>query len=144
MIVLDTNILISAIIKDSITRKILVESGLDFAYPEISLFELLKHKKYILGKSGYSEKEFENIINKLLGYICLVSLKIIELKLWEAKEVMKEIDVNDTVFLAAALALNKAQIWSDDKDFDRQNKVRIIKTNEMIKIFEKQSKLRGK
>ena len=45
-IVLDTNILISALIKDSITRKIIFESNSEFYYPETSLHELRKHKNF--------------------------------------------------------------------------------------------------
>ena len=68
MIVIDTNIIISALIKDSATRKIIVESSLQFAYPEPSLQEIMKYKNYILEKSGYSKSTFDSILNKLLEY----------------------------------------------------------------------------
>jgi len=137
MIILDTNILISALIRGSVTRRIIIESGFDFAYPEISMQELLRHKKYILEKSGYIEKEFEAIISKILEYINLVPMDIINPNLQEAKAIMKEIDVDDAVFLAAAIALDKAMIWSEDKDFERQHKVKTVKAADMIKFFER-------
>ena len=135
MIVIDTNIIISALIKDSITRKIIIESGLQFAYPEISLHEILKHRNYISKKSGYSKVKFETILNKLLDYINLVPLKLVKIKLDRAKKIMKNIDINDTIFLATALALGNASIWSDDTDFDGQKLVKVIKTKDIAKIF---------
>ena len=135
-IVLDTNILISALIKNSATRKIIIYSGLNFFYPEISFKEIIKHKEYILDKSGYSEKEFLIIINKLLEYINLISFELIRSKLKEAKEIMGKIGINDILFVASALALD-GNIWSEDKDFERQNNIKIIKTIDLIKQFEK-------
>ena len=139
MIVLDTNILIAALLKEGITRKIILESSLDLAYPEVSLQEIIKYRPYILEKSGYTAYEFETILNKLLEYITLVSLPLIEQKMNEAKKIMAHIDVNDVVFIAAALALDEAQIWSEDKDFERQKKIKIVKTSELIAKFHKGS-----
>ena len=86
MIDLDTNILISALIRNFITRKIIIESCLDFVYLE----EIL------------------------------IPLQILEPKIKEARDSMKYLDRKDTVFLAAALALEKATLWSDDKYFEKQ------------------------
>lgn len=137
MIVIDTNILISALIKDSITRKIIIESSFQFAYPEVSLNELLRYKEYILKKSGYNKEGFEIILNKLLSYINLIPLEVINTRINDAKKIMVLIDINDTIFLATALALDNAPIWSEDTDFDRQKKIKTIKTKDLIKIFEK-------
>ncbi len=46
--VIDTNILISALIRDSTTRKIIVKSGWEFYYPEISFHEVRKYKGLVL------------------------------------------------------------------------------------------------
>lgn len=137
MIVIDTNILIAALLKEGTTRKITIESALDFAYPEIALQEIIKYKNYILEKSRYTEREFETILNKLLEYITLVPLEIIKSKLKEAQAIMANIDVNDVVFIVTALTLDNATIWSDDRDFEKQQKIRILKTSELIARFQK-------
>ena len=80
-IVIDTNILISALIKDSITRKIIIQSGFRFYYPEISLMELKKYRDYIIKKSKISEKDFDVLLNKILEYIITIPEDIIKLKL---------------------------------------------------------------
>lgn len=136
MIVVDTNILISALIKDSITRRIIVNSNFNFAYPEISLQEIMRHKDYIIRKGEYKSEDFYIILNKLLEYITLIPLEVIISKLKEADKIMSKIDVNDTIFIAAALALN-ADIWSEDKDFDRQKNIKVLKTSDMIQKVNK-------
>lgn len=135
MIIIDTNIIISALIKDSITRKIIIESSLVLGYPEISLNEIVKYKKYIIDKSGIDTEKFNQILSKLLNYIQLIPLDIIRTKMEIAKNIMKDRDINDTVFLAATLAYENSLIWSDDKDFEKQDLVRVIKTRDLVKIF---------
>jgi len=137
IIVVDTNIIISAMIKDSVTRKVILQSGLNFVYPEISLKELNNHKQEILDKSGYDEKTFEVILNKLLEYINLVPLEIIKIKLQKSKEIMKNININDATFLATALVLKDSIIWSDDKDFEKQKLIKVLKTKGMLRLLEK-------
>lgn len=46
LFVIDTNIILSAFIKNSTTRKIIVESGWDFYYPEMSFHEIRKYKNF--------------------------------------------------------------------------------------------------
>ena len=45
---------------------------------------------------------------------------------------MEKIDPTDTIFIAAALSKNAA-IWSNDKDFQKQNKIDVFTTKDMIK-----------
>ncbi len=135
MIVIDTNILISAFIKNSVTRRILIESGVIFAYPEVALEELLHHKAMILKKGHYDEATFTIITNTLLQHIHLISLEIIQPHLPRARDIMESIDSTDAVFIATSFALDYIPLWSDDTDFDRQSVAPILKTRDMIKRF---------
>ena len=47
-------------------------------------------------------------------------------------DIMDRIDKNDTPFIAAALAAN-LPIWSDDKHFEKQNKIKIFKTKDLVR-----------
>lgn len=136
-IVLDTNVIMSALIKDSITREIIMKSGFDFYYPKISLRELEKHKDIVLEKSELSDYEYEDLFKKLFSYISLVSTEDVKTTLEEAGREMKDIDANDVVFLAAALSIKDSIIWSDDKHFERQTKAKVLKTDEIFELIEK-------
>jgi len=137
IIVLDTNILISALIRDSVTREIIMSSGLDFRLPELSMHEIRKHKTMILGKSGLPESAYENTLNKLMEYVLLIPTEEIKEMLDDAKKIMLHIDPNDVVFLAAAMAYPSAIIWSDDRHFERQKKVAVVKTEQLFRMFYK-------
>ena len=42
------------------------------------------------------------------------------------------IDKEDIIFIATALGIEDSVIWSDDRHFERQNKIKILKTKEII------------
>ena len=131
-IVLDVNVILSALIKDSTTRRLLLYSDLDFYFPQPSLNKIAKYKRVILSKSGLSDTAFQQILRSLLAHINLVSKQDIFSHWKAAKSIMAHIDQEDVVFIAAALHLG-ASIWSDDKDFEKQNKVKAFKTEDIAK-----------
>ncbi len=133
-VVIDTNILLSALIKDSVTRKIIIKYGLNFYYPEISFHEIQKYKNLVLKKSGMNEKEYKILLDCLFDHIILIPEKQIIQEIKKADKIIGNIDIDDVVFLACAIALN-ADIWSDDKDFKKQRKVDVFTTQEFMKRF---------
>ena len=134
-IVVDTNILISALIRNSTTRKIVIESDCKFYYPEMSLHEIRNYKALILDKSGMNEVEYDELLNRLLKYVTLITDEQIRSKLKNAEMELASIDTDDVVFLAAALTIDNCMIWSEDKDFEKQNRVKILKTRDMLKLL---------
>lgn len=137
IIVIDSNVLISALIRDSLTRRIIIGSGMNFVFPEISLNEIRKHEKLIREKSGLTENELDRLLVRILDYIVLVPIEVIKEHLSEAKSIMLDIDPKDVVFIAAALSFEDSIIWSDDKDFDEQDRIKVVKTKHFAKLFEK-------
>ena len=135
-VILDVNKIISALIKDSLARRIIKESGLDFYFPEPSFEKIKKYKNYIIEKAGIGEEEFFVLLGKLFLYINLISEREIR-KYWdEAKSVMEKIDFENVVFIAGALCFEDAVIWSEDKHFDKQNRIRVLKTKDMLKFLD--------
>ena len=131
-VILDVNVILSALIRDSTTRKIILNSQFDFYFPEHSLHKIRKYKSYILEKSGLSEEEYNKLMATLFKYIKLVPIEEIEKNWGEAKKIMEHIDPEDVVFIATALSMEDSVIWSDDGDFEKQDKVKVLKTKDMI------------
>ena len=131
-VILDVNIILSALIRDSTTRKIILNSEFDFYFPEPSLHKIRKYENYILEKSGLSEEEYDKILAILFKYIKLVPTEEIEKNWNKAKEIMEYIDSEDVVFIATALGLTDSVIWSDDGHFEKQDKVKVLKTEDMV------------
>jgi len=131
-LVVDTNIIISALIKrKGKTREMLLEENLDLYAPEYFLEEILNHKNIIKKKSKLSGTQLKGKILLLLENIDIVPKKEYEKQISKAKEFMEDIDPDDVYFLALALRLG-ADIWSNDEDFEKQNEVKRWKTSKLI------------
>jgi predicted nucleic acid-binding protein len=50
----------------------------------------------------------------------------------EARKIMDKIDPSDTPFMALALAVENDGIWSDDRHFLRQRRVKTWKTKDLL------------
>ena len=135
IITVDVNILLSALIKDTTTREIVVKSGQDFCFPENSLNKIRKYKNLILKKSGLSEFEFFVILHHLLQFVRLIPTEEILMNWNEARKIMEQIDPEDVIFIATALSQNNSIIWSDDKHFDKQDRIMNFKTKNMVNLF---------
>ena len=130
-LIVDSNILFAAIITNSTVRKILMHNPYEFLTVGFSEEEINKYKEEILKKSGLSNEEFEMLFDKLKQKLKMLDDQVINLKFEEAYEIMKNIDPKDSVFIAAALATN-SDIWSDDQHFQKQNKIKVWKTEDLI------------
>ena len=138
-IVIDSNILFSALIKDSITRKVILDYNGTFLFPEYIFEEMEKHKEELLKKSKMKSKDFNNLLSLLLGKVLIVPTNSLYKYKKQAYEIVKEIDPGDVLFIACALAYPQSFLWSDDKKLRRQSIVPILNTREMFYyIYRKQ------
>ncbi len=103
-VVLDTNILFSALIRDSATRRLILEYEGTFLFPEYIFYEAEKHKDEIFKKSGMGIDEFNKLLALILRKVNIIPSEVLEPYRQEAYEIMKNIDINDTLFVACALA----------------------------------------
>ena len=79
-----------------------------------------------------NEKELEELLDKIFSHIKIVSEENIKKHIAEANKLIGEIDINDVVFLATALCISDSFMWSDDKHFEKQDKVKVLKTKDMV------------
>jgi len=131
-IIIDSNILFSALIKDSITRKIILEYDGFFLFPEFIFEEMEKHKDKLFKKSGMSSMDFDRLLNLILKKVSIVPNEALYPYRKEALEIIEDIDPDDVIFIACALVHPDSTIWSDDKRLKNQTKVRIMNTKEMM------------
>ena len=131
-LVLDTNILIAALIKDSVTREILTHPDMDYLVPEFALQEIEANKDEIMQKSRLSTDRFQLLLAELKSNLCIVPENDIKHR-EEAEHIMNSIDPEDAVFVALALSTNNNGIWSEDKHFEKQHIVEVWKTKDLMK-----------
>ena len=133
-LIVDSNVVMSALIKDSITREIILRSGIEFFHPKIALKNLDKYRSLILEKSGLDGLEYEDLFKLILSKISLIDLENFIGYLEESNDLMRGIDIEDSPFIALALSFENDGIWSDDSHFKKQNKINIWTTKELLDI----------
>ena len=127
-VVIDTNRIIAALLKDNTTRNILLNNQFEFITPDHTLKELDKHKEELRNKIGLEIEEFDLLVSLMFEQIEIISES-------EYKEFFNEcyalIEIDDIPFLALALA-NKAPIWTHDAHFSRQSKARVLSNKDLL------------
>jgi len=130
-IIVDSNRIISALIKDGLTRKILISKNIDFYTIDYVIDEIRRYKDYIMKKSKMDEEEIELLFDLVMQNVNIIPEEDIRKHMDKAIKIMKDIDINDSPILASALSFSNEGIWSEDKDLYRQDKVKIWKTTDL-------------
>jgi predicted nucleic acid-binding protein len=130
-IVIDSNILFSALIKDSTTRKIILEYEGFFLSPAYIFEEMQKHKHELLGKSGMTSQDFNLLLSLLLKKAIIIPNEKLQPYRQQADELVKDIDPDDSVFVACALAY-KGALWTDEKRLKKVKEIRVVDTKEIV------------
>ncbi len=131
-IVVDTSEIISAVIRDSKAREIIINSG--FIMPLIVFEEVKKYEALIIEKSRLSREEVWKMIKILCKYIKLIQDEELKPFIYDALRIIDETDEEDALFIASALAYPDGVIWSNDKHFKKQNKVKVYTTKELLEL----------
>jgi len=71
-LVIDTNRLVAALIKSSVTREIILSDKFDLYSPDYILAEIERNRDFLIKKAKINVKNFEEILLTLLNYIHLI------------------------------------------------------------------------
>ena len=101
--------------------------------------QILKHYEtrpqvIVFIKDGTTDEQIASLKTELEGDTRLKN--VVHITKEEALEIVKDIDIDDTLFVACALAFPNSIIWSDDKKLKEQNKINILNTKEIMDLFE--------
>lgn len=127
-LVIDSNILFAALIKESGTSDILFKHKL-YA-PEFIFEEFRKYRDYLKGKTKRNEENFNELFDLFERNVILIPKKEIEPFIEKAEKISP--DAKDVTYLALALKLKYA-LWSNDRDLkEKQNTIQVYSTEELI------------
>ena len=135
-IVIDTNVFIAGLLKDSIVRDMLLSENIEFFLPKYAITEVEKYRKELCDKAGLTDEEFNTIFDHLLTKINLISDEEIKPYIEKATELIGNRDSKDVPFIATALAINSDGIWSFDKHFRKQKEIKIFNTAEIADFYQ--------
>ena len=132
-LVIDANEVISSLISFSgKTAELIFSDKLKLFAPEYLLEELGKYKDMILEKSNLSDNELSALLSLIFLNIELIPFSEFERFEEEASKICP--DPNDSEYFALALKLN-CSIWSEDKLLKNQDKIKVLTTSELLKMF---------
>ncbi len=125
---IDANTLFSALLKKGLTRKIWFGPEMNLYAPMFLLVEFQKYGNFLQKKFRGSDEEFKLLSQKLLSQIKFVSDQELKPFLPAAASLIK--DSKDWLYLACALKEDTV-IWSNDKGFKKQGRLKVFSTAEM-------------
>lgn len=134
-VVLDANELFSVIITKgrnwrSKALDIFFSDKAELSAPFRLLAELERNREEIRSKSGFSYEDFDVFIGLIKLRIDFLPLEDFLDKLDEAKKLSPH--SKDIEFFALAFKLDAA-VWSEEKSFKKQDKIRVFNTLELYK-----------
>jgi len=132
-IVVDTNIIIAAMLRDGACRRRLF-TDTEFLAPPYLLIELEAHAEELLEKAHVPREEYYQLQGIILSKIRLLRYEDIQEFIPLAERILRDIDPADSPFIACALATG-SYLWSNDAALKRQTAVRVVTTKEMMREF---------
>lgn len=141
-LIVDTNIAFSGILNsNSRIGELLIKSKDYFSFFSVDQLkiELQKHKEKIKKIANYSEEEYIEVKELAISKIKFIRDTLIpKSDLLTAEELLQDIDLDDTVFLALSIHL-KAKLWTGDieliKGLSEKGYFNTITTKELLKIY---------
>ena len=130
-LVVDANVLLSALIKEGITRKIILLNEHKLHLPSFFFNEFYKHLKEIETKTELKQEHLIKIIEFLIYFGNIEVIQQEEINPYLEKATLISPDINDINYFALALKLN-CHIWSNDKKLKEQKEIKIFSTQELI------------
>lgn len=131
-LIIDANELFSFFNKKSKARELSLLPKIKLYSPMFVIEEINKYKKDISKKFNLTELQFKIIEKLFYNVINIVGIEEFSEFIKEAETISP--DPKDVEYFALALKLN-CPIWSEDKKLKNQDKVEVLSTSEILKIF---------
>ena len=135
-LVIDTNRIMAALLKDSSSRRIILHDSFSFYAPDYMGTEIRKHRPYLMKKAKIPKPDFDLLMDTLLEHVTLVPFEDFEHEYEHAVRIMETIDENDSSFLAVGLALGIGSIRTEDRHFFRQNLLKVCSTRDLLETIQ--------
>ncbi len=134
-LVIDSNRIMAGVLKDSTSRELIICGRFEFYSPDQLVIEIKKYEDYLMEKGRLEHGQFDTILDVLLDNIILVPYEEFRDESGDAIEIMKDIDVKDAPFLAVGMALGLDGIWTEDKHFQGQDRLKVYPTRDMMNML---------
>ncbi len=132
-LVVDANVLFAALLKNGWTRQVWVSPNIQLVAPRYLLAEFESKRRVLLSKfKPGTELEFDGVATRLLSYVRWVENAQTDPFLGAAQSLVS--DPDDLDYLACAL-YSGADLWTSDKGFSNQKRVRVWTTAQLVELL---------
>jgi len=135
-IIVDANIIFAALIRDSATRRILFHPKFEFFVPDFIFEEINENMNIISSKTGMTQEKIKELLEIIKNRALTFPYSFYRSNIKSAEEIIGKIDKKDVPYVALALSMNNDGIWSNDKHFLRQKKIKIWQTEELLGLID--------
>lgn len=125
-VVVDANIVFSALMKDSLTRRLILTTPTELYAPEMLMQEVKKYKEKILKFSKLPEHAYELLLALIEESIIIIPKQQYAYNM----DKVQSPDPDDAEYLALAMTLN-CPLWSNDNALTQQKAITILSTQEI-------------
>lgn len=129
----DANVLIAALLRDSTTRKLITMGGMDLHAPEYLFEETQAHSEELRNRSGLSASGLAEANRILRGYITEHPEADYQGHVDKALEILRDSDARDAPYVALALAIEADGLWSEDRALGILPGIRTFRTHELVR-----------
>ena len=131
-LVVDANVLFSALIRKGETSRLILNERLHLYAPEFIFDEFEKYRDLILRKTHRSQMELDEVLKIFIERIETIPME-------EIIEEMKQVknfspDIKDDPYLAVAILLG-AGLWTNDTKLRDQDVVAIYSTSDLVHMY---------
>ena len=137
LIVVDANRLYSSLLSKGKTFKVFLRNAIsrkfEFIAPDFIFFEIGKHMDDIVLRSKLSREELAGVFSFIKEQVKTLPFKEFNSYAAEAESLAPH--EKDVQYFALALAA-KSPIWSQEKSFLKQSKIKILDTDRLLKELE--------
>ena len=136
LVVVDANTVFSALLSKGRTFGVFLANNIfgsfEFIAPEFLFFELGKHFDEIVSRSKLSQEELAEVFKFIKGEIDFIPFEEFNRYTEEADKIAPH--AKDDPYFALALSFNAA-IWSDEKAFKKQSRVKVFATSDLFSFL---------
>ena len=131
ILVIDANPFIAGFLRNSTSRQIILSEKILLYFPDWLIDEFERNESELMERFLDSARFFETK-KVLLKFVKIAPKKEYSKYMEEASKLIKH--TKDIPYFALALSLN-CLIWSDEKSFKQQSKVKVLSTEELVKLL---------
>lgn len=136
-VVVDANVVIAALARQSITKEVLLYPFIDYYSPEFLFEELKEHEDEIIAKMHTDNDGYRKALGIITKKIKIVRKAAYSQYLNQAREIIGVVDKDDAPYIAVALGIGADGVWSYDPHFKQQKAIKLFSTGELLRMVKK-------